>query len=384
MRRILFALLCIPVLALADSTELAKDKPAGRPELVATFPKDMPTGVTVSKAGRVFLTFPRWGDPVETNVGELRDGKVVPYPDAGINTLHLDKPGDCLLTVQSAVVDPLDRLWLCDTGTYNMGPVVPGGAKMICVDLTTDKVIKTLPLTGSGVLKTTYLNDLRFDLRKGSAGVAYVTDSSAAGPNGIVVIDLATGKTWRRLNDHPSTKAEKKFMPIVEGRVVMEQPKPDAAPKPLGIGSDGIALSQDGKKLYYCPLASRHIYSVSADALADPDMSDEKVAATVEDLGDRGFASDGLEHDADGRLYLTDYEHNSVMRRGPDGKYDTLVHDPRALWPDTLSVGYDGYLYFTANQLHRQPRFQAGNDLRERPFALFKVKIDARPVLLTK
>jgi sugar lactone lactonase YvrE len=60
------------------------------------------------------------------------------------------------------------------------------------------------------------------------------------------------------------------------------------------------------------------------------------------------------------------------------------VHDPRALWPDTLSIAHDGCLYFTANQLHRQPRFQAGKDERERPFVLFKVRVDAKPVLLKK
>jgi sugar lactone lactonase YvrE len=321
---------------------------------------------------------------VTANVAELKDGKPVPFPSAEINQLKPDKPAECLLTVQSAVVDPLDRLWLCDTGTVNMGPVQPGGAKLLCVDLATNKVVKSLPLGEPGVLRTTYLNDIRFDLRRGAEGVAYVTDSSANGPNGIVVIDLATGKTWRRLHDHPSTKAVKDFHAVVEGRIVMEKPSPDAAPKPLGIGADGIALSHDGKTLYYCPLASRHLYSVSADALADPDTPDDRVAATVKDLGDRGFASDGLEFDDKGRLYLTDYEHNAVLRRNPDGRYETLVHDPRALWPDTLSMAADGHLYFTANQLHRQPRFQGGRDERAKPYVLFRQKIDAGPVRLVK
>jgi hypothetical protein len=38
--------------------------------------------------------------------------------------------------------------------------------------------------------------------------------------------------------------------------------------------------------------------------------------------------------------------------------------------------------YSTANQLYRQARFHAGKDLRERPYALFRTKIDAGPVLL--
>src|SRR5262249_7593160 len=153
------------------------------------------------------------------------------------------------------------------------------------------------------------------------------------------------GKSWRRLNDHPSTKAVPKFLPIVEGQAVMNRP-PNEAPSHLTIGSDGIAIGHDGKRLFYCPLASRRLYSVSVDGLAQPDMPDERVAETVIDLGEKG-ASDGLESDSDGRIYATSYEGNAILRRWPDGKFETLVHDPMVLWPDTLSLARDGYLYFT-------------------------------------
>lgn len=71
-----------------------------------------------------------------------------------------------------------------------------------------------------------------------------------------------------------------------------------------------------------------------------------------------------------------------ILRRNTGGEYETLVHDPGALWPDTLSVAADGHLYFTANQLHRQKNYHGGQDLREKPYALFRVKVDAGPVLL--
>ncbi len=58
------------------------------------------------------------------------------------------------------------------------------------------------------------------------------------------------------------------------------------------------------------------------------------------------------------------------------------MHDPRLLWPDTLSLATDGYLYVTANQLHRQADYQHGQDLRRKPYALFRIRIDAEPVLL--
>jgi sugar lactone lactonase YvrE len=360
-------------------TDLPRDRPAGKIEPVAFFRGPMPTGVTVSHGGRIFVCYPRWGDKIDFTVGEVKAGKATAYPDAATNRSPGEKGG--LLSVQSVVVDPQDRLWLLDTGCVNFGPVSPGGPKLVGVDLKTNKVFKTILFPSEVALKTTYLNDIRFDLRRGKGGLAFITDSAGEGPNGLIVVDLATGESWRRLHDHPSTKADKNFLPIVEGRPLLQR-EPGKKPAHLAIGTDGIAIGHDGKRLFYCPLSSRKLYSVSVDALADRKMSDEQVAETVEALGDRGFASDGLESDAEGRLYLSDYEHNGILRRLPDGSYRTLVHDPRVLWPDTLSLATDGYLYFTANQLHRQARFHDGKDLRERPYTLFRVWVDARPVLL--
>ena len=58
--------------------------------------------------------------------------------------------------------------------------------------------------------------------------------------------------------------------------------------------------------------------------------------------------------------------------------------DPRALWPDTLWLANDGHLLFTANQLHGQPNFNNGEDLEDFQAicTLFRVRVDARPVLL--
>lgn len=136
------------------------------------------------------------------------------------------------------------------------------------------------------------------------------------------------------------------------------------------------------ERLYYCPFASRRLWSVSVDALVDRDLDDPTVAATVVDEGDKGSASDGLESDDAGRLYATAYEHNAILRRLPGGQWETVVHDPRLLFPDTLSVAADGYLYVTANQLHRQAAYQRGVDRRERPYHVFRTPIDAGPVLL--
>jgi len=358
--------------------------PVGALELVATFAGPMPTGVTVSHTGRVFVNFPKWGDEVDYSVAELRAGQAVPYPNAAINRTDLRDQASTLVSVQSVVVDPADRLWILDTGSPFHHPTEYGGPKLVCVDLATDRVVQTILFPQDVALPTSYLNDVRFNLQLGDAGVAFITDSSRHGPNGIVVVDLATEESWRRLHDHPSTKPEtlQNFLPLVEGRPFLQRHADGTVQLGPASGADGIAISADGSRLFYCPLAGRRLYSVATDMLINRSHDEAAVIATVVDEGDRGGAADGLESDADGNLYATNYEHNAILRRGADGIWQTLVHDPRLLWPDTMSVATNGYLYVTANQLHRQPQFHQGRDLREKPYALFRIHIGALPVLL--
>jgi sugar lactone lactonase YvrE len=368
-----------------SSRRLPAEEPLGVLEPVAYFNGAMPTGVTVSQQGRIFVNFPKWGDDVQFTVAEIKNGKTVAYPDESFNQTDQHDLAKALVSVQSVVVDPLDRLWILDTGSPLFQPTEYGGPKMVCVDLTNDQIIKKILFPQDVALPTTYLNDVRFDLRRGKEGMAFITDSSQKGPNGIIIMDLASGESWRHLHDHPSTKAEElqNFLPIVEGRPFLEHHSDGSVKQGASMGSDGIAISSDGSSLYYCPLGSRKLYSVDTDTLADRTSDKRKVADTVVDEGDRGGAADGLESDATGYIYSTNYEHNSILRRHPDNRiWETVVHDPRLLWPDTLSVALDGYLYVTANQLHRQARYQKGHDLRRKPYTLFKIRIDASPVLL--
>jgi len=356
----------------------------GQIETVAESTGPMPTGVTVSRGGRTFVCFPRWGDPVEFTVAEIKDGRAVPYPDLQTNKLNTDNQTNCFISVQSVVVDPQDRLWILDTGSINMQPVKQGAPKLLCYDLTSNKQVKRVDFPQHVALPTTYLNDVRFNLKLGKEGTAFITDSSDSGPNGIIVVDLASGDSWRKLNDHPSTKADENFAPVVEGQPLMAR-EPGQPPAYMKMGSDGIALSGDGKTLYYCPLSGHKLASVPTDALADRNRSDEQVAQAVKTYR-KDYGSDGLECDAQGNLYLTDYENNAVHRRpANDVNHDEIIaQDPRMIWPDTLSIGSDGYLYFTANQLNRQKKFHEGKDLRKEPFVLFRTRVDAQPVAVTR
>jgi len=413
------------------------DRTVGILETVATFSGPMPTGVTVSRSGRIFVNFPRWGDDVPFTVAELINGKVVAYPNAQVNdwpgrtkpnpNAFMDEPANQthFVSVQSVVVDPEDRLWVLDTGAPLLKNTVPGGPKLVCIDLKTNQIVKTILVPPETAGTNTYLNDMRFDLTTGQTGpqdpqtaigskpapnpdappkdamhptaertpgqpdaagsqvhgTAYITDSSSEGPNAIIVVDLATGKSMRRLNQHSSVLSEDQFLMFAEGQPVY-QTFPGYPPKAVNFAADGIAISNDGKTLYYCPINSTKLYAVATDVLRDKTKSDAQAAATVRIVTGK-MPADGLESDAAGNVYMTDPATNSIHRWNPQtGLTETLAHDPRLLWPDTMSVAADGYLYVTANQLHRQPTMHNGHDERVKPYQLFRIRINQQPVSL--
>jgi sugar lactone lactonase YvrE len=350
-----------------------------------------PTGLTVSHDGRVFVCYPRWGQPVNFTVGEVTRDGLKPFPDAATNGFYPSEPNKVdprthLVSVQSVVFDAKDRLWLLDTGSINLQPVIEGGPKMWGYDLKTGTRIEEITF-GDAVKKTTYLNDVRFDLDRGSEGTAYITDSGAGG---IIVVDLASGKAWRKLDGHPSVMADKNLTMMLEGQPLKRRPR-SGPEQPVLINSDGIALSPDGKTLYYTPLTGHEIYAVSTDFLVDRNRSDADAA--VRKIADKPSGNDGLICDAQGRLYVSTFEENSIRRFTPPTAGETnnagaqtagakgggagkiVVQDQRLLWPDTFCI-QGGKLYVTANQLNRQPDFHNGvNGLRE-PFAIFEIAID--------
>lgn len=368
--------------AAAGSTPPALDKAAVREipslEQVHAFTGAMPTGVTVTETGRIFVNFPRWGDDVPFTVAEVVGGELVPYPDLKINSANPNDAASGFISVQSVVADGRGRVWVLDTAAPEFSQPVPGGAKLVAIDLNSNQVVKTLVFPADVILPSTYVNDMRFDFREGKEGVAYVTDSSVSGPGGIIVIDLASGAATRRLSGAKATSVDPAFVPVIEGRPALVTRNAKGEAGLLKVASDGIALSDDGKTLYFCPLSSRHLYSVPTALLRDPKVTEAQLEEAVVDLGEKG-ASDGLEADARGSVYAGDYEHNAIRQMLPDGRWRTVVQDSKILWPDTLSIGPDGYLYFIANQLHRSPGFNEGTDKREKPYSLMRVKVESKP-----
>lgn len=352
----------------------------GKLDVVAKIYGPMPTGIAVSDNGRIFINYPRWGDAVDFSVAEIVAGKPVAYPSrtihaSGNRSTQLER----IISAQSVVIDPSGKtLWIVDTGKLPDQPISYGGPKLVAVDLKSNTVIRTLPIQSAALEENTYLNDVRFQLDIGKQGYAFITDSSSNG--GIIVVDLESGKTTRRLSRVKATMSDPSFYPVVESEILMIRGK-GQPPERFNVGSDGIAVTADGKSLFFRSLTSRHLYSIPIQKLVNENLSELDLYREVLDHGKVAGASDGLEADQEGRIYLTDYEHNAIHRyQDSIASLETIVSSPYAIWPDSMSLADNGYLYFTANQLNRRGIFHQGKDLRIQPYMVFRVKTDGQPI----
>jgi streptogramin lyase len=83
-------------------------------------------------------------------------------------------------------------------------------------------------------------------------------------------------------------------------------------------------------------------------------------------------APDGMLEAPDGSVYLTDLEHNGIVRwNAASKKIEPVIADKPLLWPDTLSWGPNGDLYVTASQIENMPRFNNGKSIRTEPYKLW-------------
>ena len=371
---------CLATSSQVQAQPIPAQQSIGDLETVAEIHGAMPTGIAVSTSGRIFINYPRWGDDVQFTVAEIVDGKPLAFPNTIWNQQGSVSTQDKrIVSAQSVVIDPSgNHLWIVDTGSLRPHPISYGGPKLIQVSLENNKVLRTILIEPEALTPETYLNDVRFLFNSNTASYAFISDSSPDG--GIIVVNLVTGESWRRLSGTSFTRSDPSFVPVVEAEVLMIR-EPGESAKRFNVGSDGIAVSADGETVFFRSLTSRHLYSVPTEALINRTIQEENLKKMVVDHGQVAGASDGLEADSSGGIFLTDYEHNAIHRfTGSISTLKTLMYSPLAIWPDSLALADDGYLYFTANQLNRQSQFHQGIDKRIQPYMVFRIKTPYRPI----
>ena len=206
------------------------------------------TGVALSKSGRMFVNYPRWQGPHRTfDVVEVMSNGITarPYPDKDWNSWEKNQGGsNKWVCVQAVYVDDKDQLWVVDPGAPEMESVEDDSAKLVRIDLKTDRVLRIYNLTELAG-KDSYLNDVRVDT---ASNTAYLTESKQGG---IVVLDTESGVARMVLRKEPPVEAD----PSHKAALVIDGAELQRNGKPLKGNADGIALSPDRQWLYFKPLS---------------------------------------------------------------------------------------------------------------------------------
>jgi hypothetical protein len=320
-------------------------------------------GATTTPSGRLFLVV-QPAEPGTPQVVEVRDGKVLAYPDERYNTW---KPGmdghDRFVGVNSIRIGPGGALWVVDRGSPGFGrTAVPGGFKLLRIDVSTNTVERIYDLE-SVSRPWSFLDDVRFN------GVnAYLTD---AGAPGLIVLDLTTGRGRRVLEGHPSTVAQSPLM--AEGK-----PLRTDTGAPVNIHADQLEVSPDGTWLYYQPCCGG-LSRIATSYLDDPSLSQADLASHVEHFADTP-STGGTAIDEQGTIYLSDTNAKRVITISPEGEIATLFADERLIWVDAMWIDDAGYLLLPAAQLNRTAGLNGGTDTVEQPITLYRYDIGQRGV----
>jgi sugar lactone lactonase YvrE len=324
-------------------------------------------GIGVSARGRVFATAPSSNVRSKFSMVEVdpKTGEIKPYPDVAWN--NFDEHGDGKsqwISVQALWVDKQDHLWALDSSLTKVDQErLP--PKLVEFDLATNKVIRQYEFKGVVSAKDS-LNDVRIDTEH---HYAFLTNIGSKGS--LVVLDLKTGESRQVLVGSRSTMADPSQHLMIGNEIALRPDGTDVA-----IHADGIAMSPDGRWLYYRPLTDHNYWRVPTAALRDAKLPDAELAKQVEFLGSSALTG-GLIMDKVDTLYGGDLEHATVvaLRRTPNHMLSAkvFVSDPGKLsWADGFAIS-GGYLYIADSHLW-EVAFK-NNLPRSGPFTIFKVKL---------
>jgi sugar lactone lactonase YvrE len=315
---------------------------------VASFGKNQPIGVAVApKSNRLFVSFPRT-EPYLYGLTEIVNGH--------------------FMSVQGLYADSQNNLWVLDSYPAGWAAVIGDGKKkegkfkLLKISLDDNKVQRIYTFDDLPKDKIA-LNDMCID---NSRQLAYMSDP---GQHALIVLDLQSGKSRVVLKDDKSTVVEPGLKLHLDGKDVVNN---DGTPFTSNV--NGIALTSDNRWFYFRSINQTKLYRIATEHLANVTLTDADLSAKVQMVAETGICH-GMIADTRGNVYLSDSPDHAIQYVTTNGKVHFLVKDARLSWPDSFGIGNDGYLYVSASQMNRLPRYNNGESKVEYPYRVYKVKL---------
>lgn len=287
--------------------------------------------VALTRDGTMFLGLPRHAVSESTpSLGRVNtDGKVSSFPG---NTWNKWKPGDdgreAFVYLNSVHIFADDTVWCLDQGSVGKDTPKPGAQKLVQLDAKDGRILNVIRFGDDILPPGAKLNDLRFH-----GSTMYLSES---GLGALIVHDMTTGETMRRLSERPQLVANPKTVTLKFGPGDKETTfsPPNA---------DMLEISADGKWLYWAA-PTGPLYRIATQSLRDPAVSDAALVGKIEHVADIQF-SGGSSMDTLGNFYFSETNTRRITVLSPSGKWTTLALDPRLIRPDGSFIGADRRLY---------------------------------------
>jgi sugar lactone lactonase YvrE len=240
--------------------------------------------------------------------------------------------------------------------------------QLVAIDLYTMELVHHFEFPSDIAGMGSHLNDFQVSQ---DGKFIYIADASILRKNPALIVYNVERKTARRLlEDHDSVKPDY-YVPVVENEKMLI----------FGIfairpGIDSIALDRQEKWLYFAPVTDTHLHRIAVSDLLNENLSPEQLAEKVEPFAKKSM-SDGITIDDAGNIYISDLEHTAINRISAEGKFETLLKDPKLRWPDGFSFGPDGWLYVTNSALNIVIAKPNSYIMQKGPYQILRFKPDS-------
>ena len=355
-----------------DSCISAQSETKSAIEIVSSFSEERPSNIAISPEGRIFVTMSAEGKTQFLVREILPDGKTLSFPDES----WIRKPaGNSIKGINSAIgiqVSSDNILWVMDMGNTGANP--KQAPKLIGWDIKTRKLSHVYVLPDAVLRPSSFLQDFIIDEKHQTAVIADMTMGGMVLPASpaLVVIDLKTGYSRRVLENHVSFQPVDEPV-IVNGRAISHQFSDGKKYEPR-YPLNPISIDPERSWIYYGALGGNKIYRIAAEAIADEELERGDLEKKIEYYAPKP-KSDGFKVGAEGRIYVTDVEHNAIGISTPD-QYTILAQDHQLFsWPDGVAISPDGYIYVVSDQLQNKPWWNNNRNVSQPPYYVLRVKI---------
>lgn len=327
----------------------------GRDALEAAVVFERPIGnAAVAADGRIFFTVHPESHPENPKLYVWNDDEARPFPDAARQSELFQSP-------LGLAIDRHERLWIIDPGHHGLGDPT-----LTAIDLASGEIVHRHHFNNTIAPPGSFLQDLQID---SNGRYVYIADVGFwAKRPALIVYDVEADQARRLLNRHESVYPQNYLI-----RTPLRDMSYFGGLLAMKTGIDGIAISRDDAWLYFAAMNHSTMYRAPTRLLNDFTADEQTIEAALEAVGTKPL-NDGLSTDDEGNVFITDVEHQAVVKLTPDGRLETLIKDQRIRWADGLSFGPDGWLYLADSAIPHLVLRSASYIAGQSPFYIWRFK----------